>query len=306
MQKVTTRRIDMHRVAHLLHVTILGVYAQQFAAKHPDARVIALFERSLHIAAGCDVICLVAPDLGHGPLNAVIDQWEGPAPGCSVEVGAPVRFNCRDQSGVRLLGGQLTVETGAAAVWHPPRPPDQIAPGFAVALATLEATVGSQAGLDGLARLALGLDSPDDAVARIAKPRLARFASWLDVRSGGAAPTDLIGLGPGLTPSGDDLLCGAMIGLRAAQRADKAAELSRQVAIAAPGLTTPLSCAFLTAAGDGQAAERLHLAVNAIVAGQTARIAALAADVGAIGHSSGWDALAGVVLALRHSFQHDA
>ena len=66
----------------------------------------------------------------------------------------------------------------------------------------------------------------------------------------------LVGAGPGLTPSGDDVLCGVLLGLRLHPRgsADLVADLWRAVQ---PRLTstTSLSAALLREAADGYAAE---------------------------------------------------
>ena len=65
-----------------------------------------------------------------------------------------------------------------------------------------------------------------------------------------------VGAGPGLTPSGDDVLCGVLLGLRLHPRGSSplAAELWRAVE---PRLTatTSLSAALLREAAEGYAVE---------------------------------------------------
>jgi hypothetical protein len=106
----------------------------------------------------------------------------------------------------------------------------------------------------------------------------------------------LIGLGPGLTPSGDDFLMGALALLDALGQTNIHAALAQAVAGAAPTLTSPLSACFLRAAAAGHVGESLHDAVASLLAGNADAAVAAAQR---IGHTSGWDMLAGVAVALR-------
>jgi hypothetical protein len=106
----------------------------------------------------------------------------------------------------------------------------------------------------------------------------------------------LIGLGPGLTPSGDDFLMGALALLDALGQAEIHAALAQAVAAAAPALTSPLSACFLEAAAAGHVGERLHRIVASVLAGD---VDAAVATARRIGHSSGWDMLAGIATTLR-------
>jgi hypothetical protein len=111
------------------------------------------------------------------------------------------------------------------------------------------------------------------------------------------APPDLVGLGPGLTPAGDDLLCGALLALHAIDQAALARDLYAAIDEVAPFATTPLSAACLRAAAEGQSSEPLHETIVALLA--NASVARPLEAVARIGHTSGWDALAGAVLVLR-------
>jgi len=117
--------------------------------------------------------------------------------------------------------------------------------------------------------------------------------------TGFSPPVDLLGLGPGLTPSGDDILCGMLLALHACGHGPMACELRAAIRSAQAGQTSPLSGAFLRAAGEGQGAEPLHGAIGALLAGQMGAIAPCLARLGGIGHTSGWEGLAGAVLVLQ-------
>ncbi|GAB3433682.1 hypothetical protein GCM10027517_00850 [Phycicoccus ginsengisoli] len=108
----------------------------------------------------------------------------------------------------------------------------------------------------------------------------------------------LVGAGHGLTPSGDDVLCGVLLGLRLAGRLDAVARL-RGAVRPLLGATTTLSAALLTEAGDGYAVPELVRLSAALAGGDPAAAATAARDVAAIGHSSGRDLLAGFLGTLE-------
>lgn len=109
------------------------------------------------------------------------------------------------------------------------------------------------------------------------------------LRAAGArfAVRDLVGLGPGLTPAGDDLLCGALAALAACgpPASGLRAVLAEQV-LAAAHRTTALSAALLRQAVAGHAVPELIDVLRAIPRGGPDLAVALAA-VHRVGHSSG-------------------
>ena len=121
-----------------------------------------------------------------------------------------------------------------------------------------------------------------------------------------AAPADgkvdrvvgrLVGAGPGLTPSGDDVLCGLLLGLRLSGRPEAVARLWGQVA---PRLasTTALSAALLREAAEGYAVPPVVALTTALADGEPREVERRVAEVLAIGHTSGADLLAGLAGAL--------
>jgi len=109
-----------------------------------------------------------------------------------------------------------------------------------------------------------------------------------------AALENLLGLGPGLTPAGDDALGGAALALRSCGRTADADALRDFLAARIATATSAISAAHLRAALDGAGAQALHTILADIVQGRMPDLAPL--DV--IGHSSGYDALAGIVAVL--------
>ena len=109
----------------------------------------------------------------------------------------------------------------------------------------------------------------------------------------------LIGLGPGLTPSGDDFLGGALIALSLVYRQDIAALLYADLCPRLLTRTGPISRTHLAAASAGQGLEALHLAINSVIEGNVEMIPNRLHHIDRIGSSSGWDALAGAHVVLR-------
>mgnify|MGYP002278934842 FL=1 len=108
----------------------------------------------------------------------------------------------------------------------------------------------------------------------------------------------LIGLGPGLTPSGDDFLGAVMLALHALGRRDLGDSLRADLLPCAPQATNTISLSHLRAASRGYGAAALHDALAAVVTGDESAIIDAATRLGGIGHTSGWDALAGAVCTL--------
>jgi len=119
-----------------------------------------------------------------------------------------------------------------------------------------------------------------------------------------ASAEDLIGLGEGLTPSGDDFIGGMLFGaatLHATYRLPGRIppEALHHFLIRAEARTTRLSSTLLRDYAAGQGPEALHHYVRALLAGRpVAEIRRLASEVIRIGASTGWDSLTGLWMAL--------
>lgn len=113
----------------------------------------------------------------------------------------------------------------------------------------------------------------------------------------------LAGLGPGLTPAGDDWLAGWLVGLRAAAAMNPtdpplAVEaVGRAVVGSARTRTSRLSLAFLQAAADGAVAEAWHALLAALPDADPTPLRHAAAEIMRHGATSGSDMLAGFLAA---------
>lgn len=113
----------------------------------------------------------------------------------------------------------------------------------------------------------------------------------------------LIGLGSGLTPSGDDLLVGYLAGLWCAasgksERVQFASDLGKEV-IRLSGQTTDISRAYLYHAAHGQVSSRLADLAKAICRGENSdRLLTTVRSAMQVGHTSGMDAVTGLLIGL--------
>ena len=143
------------------------------------------------------------------------------------------------------------------------------------------------------ARGARGLDSPGARAARAALSGAIRrrdAADFLD------AARELVGLGEGLTPAGDDYLVGTLAVLhRLAGGWPGAASVARALGAHAGDATTTVGAAFLRHAVAGQFSEPLR---DLAMAESAAAAHVAAATLAGMGATSGADTLVGVRAAL--------
>jgi hypothetical protein len=224
---------------------------------------------------------------GPGPLPAPfgVACEGGPVP--AVRPGTPVRV----EPGELVLDGVLRFRLAGARVRETGLPATAPPPATAVG-----PVAAGDRGLAPVATAVLaGTPPPADPLGRLAAPALAALRAGTtggDATGSLAAATALLGLGPGLTPSGDDCLVGWLAGLWVGGgpgRALLAATVPALLA-AARERTGALGQAFLAAAATGQVAEPVR---DFVVAPSPAHLAGLLA----LGATSGGDLLAGYCLA---------
>jgi hypothetical protein len=280
-----------------------GILARDFCDRVGFANVEAVFERCFYLRSGDDFVCIGEPDIGNGPITLIAN------PGSLATVrplAGQVALVCDERI---TIANSVRFALDQSQPWRPSGWPTCASPNRLIDIcATLALRVATDAPREGLARCVI--DECETAgsappLGRIARPRVALLERWvsglLDGRSTPAiasreAVRGLIGLGPGLTPSGDDLLIGALSALDAVGESEAHAAMARAIIDVLPGLTTPLSAGFLRAAAAGHVGENLCKILSLIMTGDIDAAIALA---GKVGHSSGWDMIAGILTTLR-------
>lgn len=205
---------------------------------------------------------------------------------------------------LRIPEVAVDVAIGGAAVWEPEARPRPLGSDAAARHAEiLEAVLLQHDNPDGLAGLVDGADATP--LLRRARPcaeRLQQALARRDISGVLAAAEPLMGLGPGLTPSGDDFLAGFLgTALLAAPAAGPLLRtVGPQLLRLAETRTTLLSRAFLAHALEGVLAPPLDALAAAMLDGADRPAVAHAARAACtLGHTSGMDAVTGMVFALR-------
>jgi hypothetical protein len=154
----------------------------------------------------------------------------------------------------------------------------------------------------GLGRL-LVPSATDDAILTRARPHARAFVAACAHDDPGAAVSaarSLLGLGAGLTPSGDDYVGGALFGRRLLPRPDAAAWDAAVAGLLtdAATLTHAISVRLLTDLTAGEGWAPLHDLASALATGARHDAVSAARAVISLGHTSGWDLFAGFLMAV--------
>jgi hypothetical protein len=239
--------------------------------------VLAVFERACDLVtpggpalSGVerDVVALVLPEIGNGPLNIVVERLDQSLSLRLVQSGMTATLH-----GARLRIGDLEIALDRASVWEPR--PDW-------------------------ARLRQNRERIESRLLRVRDLALrqAPAGSLLDLTGSGIPEpvrsdlaTQFAGLGGGLTPAGDDFLMGVM--LRAWLAHPQPEAFCQELAEVAVPRTTTLSAALLRAAARGECSATWHTLLDALQGESKCTLTQAVAGVLSYGHTSGADSLAG-------------
>ena len=227
----------------------LGLGAQEVFAAGGTGTVAAVFSKAAYLRLPAGLVALTTREAPPGPIHARGDF--------------PLH---------RLVAGRpFTVDLSRTTVWR----------GTAVTPERLAAGAGTT--LDVLAA------APASALADPAfEPRRTAAVECAERGDLHGAVDALAGLGPGLTPAGDDALAGILLILGAHDRAAAVAAADR-------ARTNDIARAFLAWAARGQSIEPVHRLLSADDAGGAS---AALADLLRFGHSSGADLAFGLRLGM--------
>ena len=254
-------------------------------------RVLAALPSALYVAVAGEVVAVVTRDAVRLPNAAVLPQPAAQAPFAVHVEGAPAEVRNGALVVAACRGGQVAYRP--VREWTPrpvlPGPP-----------ASVQAAV-----VDELARrLGPGSACRSPAAARLAAATADLQRALVGGDLGGArdASDRLVGLGPGLTPGGDDVLAGVLVTCHQLRASPAAAPvvaltgaLGRHVVQRAATRTTALSTALLLHAAQGRGAPPVLAVVDALVG--RAPLGPALAGLLAVGHTSGSDTARGVLAA---------
>ncbi len=320
-----------------MRIVRTSVFASDFLKTCPSGQVHSVYRRTINLLLDGQLLALQADGSPLSPISLLTDA-------AAPELAEP---GIRPGDPVWVTGDMLLIGSTPAGVHSSSDPDDTVRISFASAsctdLSLAQAGSLSPSGLpeadlillrntlrqvlssgssDGFAGILQ--DSPEisgDLIRLAVSSRLSeasRAAKAGDAGKTASILCSLIGVGTGLTPSGDDYLCGVLAGLRLAGihtaapvpgsvRTDLSAEqlspgLFSALQSTIPGFldrTGEISRAFLLCALEGQFSEAV-VSLAAQPAPENVRVM-----FDAIGHSSGRDTLCGIWFALTGSASLD-
>ncbi len=289
---MTSASAPSHLRAESASATIL-----EFLRTPRSGRVIATFARSCYLAFDGRIVAVVSAELHNGPLNLIVIPTP---PFGHLAIGAQVSS---DAHRVQVADAWEIAFDGAIA-WDPALSRIDRAANDTLLdqLRALTDLIAAEAPAGGLARVSVGragrILTP---LEQSASPGLADLSSGLrqaDRSQVARGARTLAGRGPGLTPSGDDILVGCLLALTALPDVD-GASAREAITVSARHRTTQISTAYLDAAARGEASEAWHRLVAAMSTSDAVRVVGAAREVLVVGETSGSDMLGGFVLASR-------
>jgi hypothetical protein len=280
-----------------LVVSELGILAHEVLQRERRGRIIAVFDRSFYAVLDDFVICVGSREINSGPLHVLCENYQ--------------RRGLRLGDRVTVIGTAIQVADkpfasfDAASVWAPEHTSKWTLSDLCTGLSAVDqfwcgSLIEEGLAAAGCARFPVTRSRLFDAAA----PGVAALAGIVErglqghCISGGGAVEKLIGLGPGLTPSGDDLLAGALIALDSLGLLNIRNNLW-DVCRGQLARTNEISQAHLRAAALGHGAAALHTAIHTTMCARVDRVTQALSAVSAIGHTSGRDGFAGVLVVLR-------
>lgn len=285
-----------------------GCVAARCLDNGATGRVSAVFDGSFYIELDKGIACIGGAGLAASPLTLVTTapatiNWRA----CGVRVGAKIGVGATDLR----IGERFRFRLADAIEWAPdPAPIDWTPADLERGLQAFRDACVGHVPSEGLGTFVHRHPGPfqDDSVCKHAEPHIGRLSDWLVEAIGrsGDAPTinpalidPVIGLGPGLTPSGDDFIGGMMIALRGLGETEPCGRLWAAARTGVIKAGNPIASAHLRAASRGLGSMAIHDALAAILRGRVEKIRAAIRGIDRIGHTSGWDAIAGMIQVLQ-------
>jgi hypothetical protein len=275
-----------------------------------DGEILAVHPHSCYLTDEDGAIyAVVEQSLGNGPLNLVIPS----GPTHSLQHLSPGE-SVRSTGEVLMLSDSLDIGLATAELWDP-KPYAALgadADALRRALTALFETTTTRSPETSLARLlpylqAEDLPGPLQKVRHFPRSHalisgLAESLAGRNRRGLKVVTSSMAGLGPGLTPAGDDFLAGVLLALALTQQIRDDPELAGIADLlleTAGPRTGEISAAYLKAAHAGEVSEGWHGLLSAIAGGDPRSLEETAEAVLHIGETSGADMLAGFLTAMQ-------
>jgi uncharacterized protein DUF2877 len=295
------------------HLLTTGEFAWSCLTNERQGRVLASTSRTLWLMTDGGQLFWLAD--AEAPMHRRCGTLDGGVPKIAADTPYAVRG---DQL---VIGPDHKMELGTPQMWHTPLPA-RAAPGKIIASSVYNLTqsiiVAQGIGFAALLpRVRSTLDAEvtlpggefGDATLKRAEPLVVGL-----VQAGTAGNLDemmsmadgLVGLGPGLTPSGDDFLGGLLFAMRTWEMVFPA-EVKRSAGISIERYarrTHLISFTLLSDMAKGHAIAPMHELVDGLISAESPDgIHCCAMDLIRVGHSTGWELLTGLLTGLLIGIQ---
>jgi hypothetical protein len=263
-------------------------------------RIHSRFRRAVNFVDDRDIVCLVTPDAGGGPINIVVDELRT-AGVRALTVGTRLTPGASRPRPVVWLDDRA-LDCSAARVYESALDLIETRRGFSARLAILRETLARYAPARSLAFL---LD--DSRVAGLRDGFEKAFAEHAsncvyDILHGDVlrGVSRLKGAGFGLTPSGDDWIRGFLTGMRLAEVVHGLSLASTRRYVSDCARTGGVLCdSLLFLAEEGRADEKVKSLVVPLLSGRLREVWEAARAICAVGETSGADFATGLLLTLE-------
>lgn len=299
----------------LLEATSVGPTAVRSLKQGGIGKVHSIFTRVVNVLTSDNrLLSVVGRDVGNGPINIVINL---PQSTSLTSIGIRKDDEVLNVKGTFVLGKNLLcISTKNAKEWRPQR----VFGGKVLAikrirenLLTMKEVACAHGCFGGMAQLIEWLGEEDlekladkklNPFARRGLPHLSTLIETIkagDYRKIERSAKELVGLGPGLTPSADDVLSGLMVSLTLMSEnlnicADMVSETNKSIISCIEGRTTLISQEFLTHAAAGEANESILALIEKMLTAGPNEVEDATKHVLAIGEASGTDVVLGIFL----------
>lgn len=276
-------------------ITGASTYACGLLQSHSAGTVHSVYRKTINLLFSGHLLSLQAANSPLSPLSLITDQTEAQMQALPAAAGQPVSAS-DGQIVIHCDGSPVEISCLRAAQYDPVLR-GKLVPSQRGTLSDAIQTVLSESDRSGFRLIVRRDPSVRDSLVLSAAARSLHQA-WTQYcaeqyEQSAVSLCRVIGLGIGLTPSGDDFLCGVFAGLRLLGREQETFfhALHRQAA-SQLDRTNEISAAFLACALRGQFSQAVCSLSSVPSSEQILR------SFSAIGHSSGVDTLCGILYAL--------
>ena len=279
-----------------------AIFLETLRAHGFRGRVHSVFERVINLESDCGQLwTLAGRGFDNAPNTLIVDTPE--LAHFAIARGASCARLDHDEL---RIGASLRVAFGAASGW---RESPLVYPIDVSALRTNLRQIEFALAKDGTAGGFLPASEFESASLRAANTLLKQQATRLvdalshgDLVAAGESAIKLVGLGPGLTPSGDDYLTGlfAVLNIQGSPAYRFRGFCNAIVATAeADKLTNAISFSALKMAAEGRVRESIVTLLRDLMYGKASSLNASLSRVLAIGSTSGTDIVSGIVSGFK-------